>query len=71
MFFLSDVFCCFFPLFSIYFFSLPPSLLLRGIEWIGQKSLVSYAHSSLNSSGHVKNEIASIELQTGMCYSTL
>ena len=37
----------------------------RGIEWINQTSFASYAYTSFNSSGHVKNEMAITDIQAG------
>ncbi len=45
--------------------SLLPFLLTSGIEWLSQSIFVSYAHSSPGNNGHVKNEIASVDIRTG------
>jgi len=38
---------------------------VHGIEWLNHSSFVSYAHTSPNPSGFVRNEIANTDLQTG------
>ena len=44
---------------------LPLHLSLRGIEWINQFSFISYACSSPNASGNVRNETVAVNIQTG------
>ncbi|KAF8786440.1 WD repeat-containing protein 11 [Argiope bruennichi] len=39
---------------------------VRGIEWIGLTSFLSYSHpNTMNSAGHVKNELVLTDLQSG------
>ena len=44
---------------------------VRGIEWIGLKKILSYGFPALNSSGMARNEIAVTYLDTGNAKATV
>ncbi len=50
---------------------LPSQSYPSGIEWLSQSSFVSYAHSIPGNSGLVKNELASVDLRTGVSTSCI